>query len=56
MPRAARSGGTTPSRRRRSLHRQQDKPLTSQAGFDHHLIKPVALEALEKLFASTRKG
>jgi CheY-like chemotaxis protein len=32
---------------------ERDKLLASQAGFDHHLVKPVALEELEKLLAST---
>lgn len=31
----------------------RDKLLASQAGFDHHLVKPVALEDLEKLLAAT---
>jgi CheY-like chemotaxis protein len=32
---------------------ERDKLLASEAGFDHHLVKPVALEALEKILAST---
>ena len=31
---------------------QRDKLLASEAGFDHHLVKPVALEDLERLLAS----
>jgi signal transduction histidine kinase len=30
----------------------RDKSLASEAGFDHHLVKPVALEDLERLLAS----
>lgn len=32
---------------------ERDKLLASEAGFDHHLVKPVALEALERILAST---
>jgi CheY-like chemotaxis protein len=31
---------------------ERDKALASDAGFDHHLVKPVALEDLERLLAS----
>jgi signal transduction histidine kinase len=31
---------------------ERDKALASDAGFDHHLVKPVALEELERLLAS----
>jgi signal transduction histidine kinase len=31
---------------------ERDKSLASEAGFDHHLVKPVALEDLERLLAN----
>jgi signal transduction histidine kinase len=31
--------------------RERDKVLASEAGFDHHLVKPVTLEQLERLLA-----
>ena len=30
----------------------RDKALSSEAGFDQHLVKPVALQDLERLLAS----
>jgi signal transduction histidine kinase len=33
----------------------RDKALASEAGFDHHLVKPVAYEELERLLASTAR-
>jgi CheY-like chemotaxis protein len=35
--------------------RQQDKNSASEAGFDHHIVKPVAYEALERLLATTAR-
>ena len=32
--------------------RDRDKALATEAGFDHHLVKPVALDDLERLLAS----
>jgi signal transduction histidine kinase/DNA-binding response OmpR family regulator len=32
--------------------RDEDRSRSQQAGFDHHLVKPIDLEALEKLLAS----
>jgi hypothetical protein len=34
--------------------RQQDKNSASKAGFDHHIVEPVAYEALERLLAQPR--
>jgi signal transduction histidine kinase len=34
---------------------QRDKTLASEAGFDHHLVKPVAYDDLERLLATTAK-
>ncbi len=34
---------------------QRDKTLASEAGFDHHLVKPVAYEDLERLLARTAR-
>jgi signal transduction histidine kinase len=34
----------------------RDKTLASEAGFDHHLVKPVAYEDLERLLASTARA
>ena len=31
---------------------ERDKALASKAGFDHHLVKPVALEDLERVLAA----
>jgi signal transduction histidine kinase/DNA-binding response OmpR family regulator len=36
--------------------RAEDKLRTREAGFDHHLAKPVALEALRDLLASVRRS
>jgi signal transduction histidine kinase len=33
----------------------RDKTLASEAGFDHHLVKPVAYDDLERLLASTAR-
>jgi signal transduction histidine kinase len=34
---------------------QRDKTLASEAGFDHHLVKPVPYEALESLLATVAR-
>ena len=34
---------------------QRDKTLASEAGFDHHLVKPVAYEDLERILAKLSK-
>jgi len=32
---------------------EEDRRLTREAGFDHHLVKPVDFEALQKLLNGT---
>jgi CheY-like chemotaxis protein len=32
--------------------KEEDRKRTKDAGFDHHLVKPVALDTLSKLLAS----
>jgi signal transduction histidine kinase len=34
---------------------QRDKALASEAGFDHHLVKPVAYDDLERILAKTAR-
>jgi hypothetical protein len=36
----------------RALGAERDKALASDAGFDHHLVKPVALKDLQRLLAN----
>jgi len=35
---------------------ERDKTLAGEAGFDHHLVKPVAYEDLERLLAETAES
>jgi DNA-binding response OmpR family regulator len=35
---------------------ERDKTLASEAGFDHHLTKPVAYDELERLLANKAGG
>jgi CheY-like chemotaxis protein len=35
---------------------EEDRRRTSQAGFDHHLLKPADMNALESLFMSLRRN
>jgi CheY-like chemotaxis protein len=32
--------------------REEDQRRTREAGFDHHLVKPVAVDSLDKLLRS----
>jgi CheY-like chemotaxis protein len=34
---------------------ESDRQKTRQAGFDHHLVKPVDLEAIDALLSSKRE-
>jgi hypothetical protein len=35
---------------------EEDKNRAQEAGFDHHLVKPVAKQSLESLLADLRLG
>jgi hypothetical protein len=51
MPPAGRPWPVVRSAKQTGWGQSRDKTLAGEAGFDHHLTKPVAFEDLEKLLA-----